>query len=136
MRKLIILLVLPLCACSVPISASTCTTADFSKRTEKVWDKFNDLESLAFDSMHDAKINLFSIVDNLRQTRDAYAQLKLASCYGTVQSSYLEYMDLTVKTWSYVVEGGEAFDSKYVDLMNAATEALNRGMEEANKLGN
>jgi hypothetical protein len=91
---------------------------------------------MALLSPIDDKINLPSIVNRLQQTRDLYAQLKLPSCYEAVHSSYLEYMDLTIETWSYVVEGGEAFDSQYLELMHTSTEALNRALEESTKLEN
>jgi hypothetical protein len=135
MRKLIILLVLSLCACSNQFSEPTCTMVDFSERTEKVWNNFNELESLAVESPHNDKIKLPSIMNQLQETRDVYAQLKLPSCYEAAHSSYLEYMDLTIETWSYVVEGGEAFDSEFWDLMNVSTIALGRAIDESNKLG-
>jgi hypothetical protein len=135
MRKLIILLVLPLCACSNQFSEPTCTMVDYSERTEKVWNNFNELESMAVDSSHDDRIKLTSIMDELQQARDAYAQLKLPSCYEAAHSSYLEYMDLTIETWSYVLEGGEAFDSEFWDHMNASATALGRAIDESNKLG-
>jgi hypothetical protein len=135
MRKLVILLVLPLCACSIQFSGSTCTMVDYIERTEKVWNNFNELESLAVESPFDDRIKLPSIMNELQQARDVYAQLKLPSCYEAAHSSYLEYMDLTIETWSYVLEGGEAFDSEFWDHMNASAIALSRAIDESNKLG-
>jgi hypothetical protein len=135
MRKLIILLVLPLCACSNQFSGSTCNLVDYSDKTEKIWGDFNELETLAYESTIDDKINLSSIMDHLQQTRDVYAQLELPSCYETTHSSYLEYMDLTIEVWSYVADGGEAGDSEYMNLLNASAEALNQALGESNKLG-
>lgn len=135
MRKLIILLVLPLCACSNLFSEPTCTMVDYSERTEKVWNKFNELELEAYESLYFHTSKIPSIVNRLQKTRDEYAQLKLPSCYEPTYSSYLEYLDLTVGTWSYLIEGGNDSDPEYMDLMNASAKALNRAIEESNKLG-
>jgi hypothetical protein len=108
---------------------------DYIERTEKVWNNFNELESLAVESPFDDRIKLPSIMNELQQARDVYAQLKLPSCYEAAHSSYLEYMDLTIETWSYVLEGGEAFDSEFWDHMNASAIALSRAIDESNKLG-
>jgi hypothetical protein len=108
---------------------------DYSDRTEEIWGDFNELEELAFQSIYDDRINLPSILNQLQQTRGVYAQLKLPSCYEAARSSYHEYMDLTIETWLYVVEGGEAFDSEYMDLLHESTEALNRAIDESSKLG-
>ena len=135
MRKLIIFLVLPLCACSIQFSESTCTMVDYSERTEKVWNKFNELELQAFEDLYSRTIKIHSTVNQLQETRDEYAELKLPSCYEAAHSSYLEYMDLTIGTWSYLVDGGHESDSEYKDLLNASANALGRALGESNKLG-
>ena len=108
---------------------------DFSERTEKVWNNFNELELQLFDSLYFHKSKFPSLVKRLQKTRDVYAQLELPSCYEAAHSSYLEYMDLTIESWSYVVEGGEAFDSKFLDFMDASAIALSRAIDQSKKLG-
>ncbi len=102
MKRLIVLLVLPLYACSTLFFGSTCTMFDYSDRTEEIWDNFGELESLATESAFDDTINLPSVVDQLQQTRNAYAALKLPSCYEAAHNSHTEYMDLSIETWSYL----------------------------------
>jgi hypothetical protein len=108
---------------------------DYSERTEKIWNNFNELELEVFESLYFHTIRIPSIVNQLQQKRDVYAQLKLPSCYEAVHSSYLEYMDLTIEMWSYVIEGGNDSDSEYMDLLDASAKALSQAIDEFIKLG-